>query len=394
MSTTPAENLPVEKAAGHLAPAGLGPVRISRATAWTMAIVFLVIIASPGIYQFWYDTHFFGRSRLADLLIEAPTKDSLDLFQTQLTNESRLNRFVRHDFWKYNPWEKPEIGGVITARDGFLFYNPDRALYTGPSLTAPPPATTADVLPAMIDYDRQLRRRGIHLVVMLIPTKMSIYPEKIAPDYPRDAGPAVPPGYEEFLGRARGAGIDMLDLTDAFWRAKDQSPDPVFWPTDTHWSQRGRAMSADIVAGHIKPMVADSPVIHFDEVAVQSVEPGNLGKLLAGGGLDVAFPPIRATYTSLRSNGKPFVADDQSPVLILGDSFTNIGEPEGYGFDDELMLRLKVGVQAVTESGSSYNEARRKLLKLPNVLAKKKVVVWEIPGVYLYSAWEKIGLPG
>jgi hypothetical protein len=58
------------------------------------------------------------------------------------------------------------------------------------------------------------------------------------------------------------------------------------------------------------------------------------------------------------------------------------------------MLRLKVGVQAVTESGSSYNEARRKLLKLPNVLAKKKVVVWEIPGVYLYSAWEKIGLPG
>ncbi len=126
-----------------------------------------------------------------------------------------------------------------------------------------PGALPTNALGAIVDFERQLRAAGIHLVFVPIPVKPFIYPEQVWPDYPAAAGPAWNRDRDAFKAKLAEAGVDVLDVTDDLWNAKAQSSESLFLKLDTHWTPRGLAVVADRLAAHLRPHVSVPGRPHF-----------------------------------------------------------------------------------------------------------------------------------
>ena len=90
-----------------------------------------------------------------------------------------------------------------------------------------------------------------------------------------------------------------------------------------------------------------------------------------------------------------------SPVLLLGDSFTNIYRRkemewgDGAGLGEQLMLRLKIGVQVIAINGGGATAVRESLAQKPALLGHKQVVVWACSARDLYDeaiAWDRVAV--
>src|SRR5262249_17873531 len=135
----------------------------------------------------------------------------------------------------------------------------------------------SDALDAIVDFDAQLRGRGIHLVFVPLPVKPFIYPEEVWPGYPAAAGPAWNRDREAFKSRLTAAGVDVVDVTDDLWQAKAQPGGELFLRLDTHWTPRGLAVVADRLAAHVKPLV---PVPSRASFTTRTRSVTNFGDLL------------------------------------------------------------------------------------------------------------------
>jgi hypothetical protein len=110
-----------------------------------------------------------------------------------------------------------------------------------------PKTEWADPLPAIVDFNDQLKRRGIQLLLVPIPSKAEIYPEKISPGVDISGGDPAP-SLQLFYDELRAKGVDVLVLAPRFleYRAKEQ--DALFCKSDTHWTGLGCVLAAQAIA--------------------------------------------------------------------------------------------------------------------------------------------------
>jgi alginate O-acetyltransferase complex protein AlgJ len=249
------------------------------------------------------------------------------------------------------------------------------------------------VLAAIADYNAQLRERGIHLVLVLVPMKSTIYPEKVAMDYRAADGPAYGPGYIDWLKSVRLAGIDVLDLTATMWDAKGPASDPLYSPADIHWSPRGTELAADTVATYLRPLTRTLPRADFSVRPLAIDREGDLADWLSFGWGTNKFPRIQYTAPQLIKDGRPYIPGNEAPVLLLGDSFSASGPDQGYGFSAELMRRLDVAIQTFASRGDPMVRPRQEVLDDPGCLDKKRLVIWEVSQAGLWRPWNKMPLP-
>ncbi len=279
------------------------------------------------------------------------------------------------------------------ARDGWLFSDEELLPYNTFSLNDPAPSPASTIIPAILSLKQQLDARNIRLVLLPIPDKLEIYPDKLATDYRLSLGPAVPPGFSDWLNRARSAGIDVIDLAPALWQARLSASQPIYLPTDTHWSLPGRLLVADIVSDHIRPLTADMPKVEFLRSQYTLDFAGDLAQNLSMGWGNTKYP--RNHFQSpqvLQKDGKPLIAGNDAPILLMGDSFSLYFSEQGCGFVDDLMSRLGVEVQVIGVYAGPIDAPRQMLARNPDILTAKKVVIWEFAQRYMWRAWGKIDL--
>jgi hypothetical protein len=241
----------------------------------------------------------------------------------------------------------------------------------------------ANPVPAILDFQQQLKARGIDLVVVPVPPKAAIYPEKIAPGFDvrsNDSAPMLHRFYDEL----RAAGIDVLDLSAVLIQNRDNARGAVFCKTDSHWSGVGCALAAHAIAERIRqklpaPTVRKEYVSDWKEVQIT----GDLHSLLPP---DVHKPgpeKIAVQSVSEKGTGAAVEPDANSPLLLLGDSHTLVYHDflaERAGLVDQLALELGFAPDLIGTRGSGATPVRLNLyrhsVKDPGYLAKKKVVVW------------------
>ncbi|HEY2139514.1 MAG TPA: hypothetical protein VGH00_05500, partial [Chthoniobacterales bacterium] len=133
--------------------------------------------------------------------------------------------------------EKKNAAAAAGA-DGWLFFGGELRLLSlgrfwgedAPKVSRAHKPELADPIPAILDFQQQLKARGIELVLVPVPPKAAIYPEKIVPGVEvRTTDPA--PTLHRFYDELRGRGIDVLDLTALFVQERDNSRGPVFCKT-------------------------------------------------------------------------------------------------------------------------------------------------------------------
>ena len=197
----------------------------------------------------------------------------------------------------------------------------------------------------------------------------------------------------EFYEKLRGSGVQVLDLGEN-WMALKAEGTQVFLKQDTHWTPVAMQASAAQVVDFLKgrPWFDDLQAggsFALGESRDIASEGDLVEKLdLPNGSGAFADEVARGVTTVVDGGGNPVaIYDTSSPVVLLGDSFTNIYSDGNMnwgadsGFAQHLARELGMTIDTIAQNGQASTGVRRTLASRPGAAAamkKKKVVVWAI----------------
>ena len=218
---------------------------------WAMILMFLGIIASVPVVQALLEVRDDQGIRAFDVCGQAPTAANLRNYERSLETVNWAGRLSRPwmQFAQF-VWLKDGGEKAVLGLQGMVFLQAG-AQYT-PSRPEPARQTngTNDPVAAIVDFRDQLAAQGIRLLVMPVPNKDSIYPDRLT-WRAQSARGVLAPRTQEVLDRLRAAKVEMVDLFKEFREARQQSGSasdvPLYLAQDTHWSPSGVELAAKTV---------------------------------------------------------------------------------------------------------------------------------------------------
>jgi len=300
-------------------------------------------------------------------------------------------------------WLKDGGEKALVGRDGWLFYGPGVQYSTERPTTHSGNSTAADAAAAIIDLHDQLAARGIQLLVVPVPDKESVYPEKLTR---RAVGRLTPsPETQQLLRALRAAKVETVDLFELFTACKaDMRVDsaPFYLATDSHWSPAGVELAAGVVAQRLRELGWVKPGrVPFELKPAPTRRVGDLLRMLQVPALEreefAETASCRQVLT--KDTGNLYRDDGDSEILVLGDSFLRIyqtDEPEGAGFIAHLARQLSQPVASIVNDGGASTLVRQELNRRAALLTNKKVVIWEFVERDIRlgtEGWQHVPLP-
>ncbi len=346
---------------------------------------------------------------------------AIDRFESQLEEESLL----RGAILPWGQWLLTRVGGVgneqaYLGRDGWLFYRPDVDHVTGPGFLEPrvladralggvawEERPQPDPLPALVGFARELEARGIELLVVPAPGKASIHPEKLSRRVGVGAAPARNISRNELGARLETAGIGVFDVGPLLVQVSKEAGH-AFLAADTHWTPAAMERVAEALAERLETLFAsgEHPVPRWvrREAAVEGR--GDIAAMLRLPRGRELYPTQQVlVHPVLDAAGRLWRPERGAPVLLLGDSFTNVfsdpalGWGSGAGLAEQLAWFLGRPVDRIAQNaGGAYTarqELARELAADPARLDGVEVIVYQFAERELsFGDWKLIELPG
>jgi alginate O-acetyltransferase complex protein AlgJ len=284
----------------------------------------------------------------------------------------------------------------VAGLDGWLFFSPELrhvsvGRFWGPEATVVSRsrrAEDADPLPAIQDFKRQLDDLGVELLLVPVPPKAVVYPEKISHAITTPIPiPRFDLAHERFYERLRADGIDVLDLTDLFIAERFHPDGPIYCRTDTHWSGTGCTIAAAAIAGTIrgKGWYHDLDTQPYAAAWYSTTITGDLTHEDGVPGLQEELR-LRGVVSGTGRDRSPLSPDPTSPIVLLGDSHNLVFHAgsdmhaTGAGLPDQLAFELGLPIDLVAVRGSGATAARVNLLRRaqadPEYWSRKQLVIW------------------
>ncbi len=426
----------------------VGVTRISRATAWFIALAFVLLIGLIPLVQKVDDLRAFVEGdrltwvpRVFDLLSAVPEVRNefqqaegpwfarvlvanrallraMDRFEDDLEDASALGQRVR-------PWMQQALARLgagneqaLVGRDGWLFFRPGLEYLTGPGFLEPRqiarravaaeswlPAPQPDPRVALIDFHRQLESRDIQLVVLPTPVKATIHPEQFS----AGLDPMVSldnPSFERFIDDLEAAGVLVFDPIPLLMQAKAEAGAAQYLATDTHWRPESMERVSAALAAFLREHGLE-PQTHpagYEIVEQQVVNFGDITRMLDLPAGQRIFPEESVVVRQVRDRrGDLWRADSDADVLLLGDSFSNIfsleamGWGEAAGFAEHLSLALQRPVDRIARNDQAAFATRealaRELARGRDRLDGKRIVIYQFASRELaVGDWKRIEL--
>jgi hypothetical protein len=345
----------------------------------------MAVLFTPAILQTVTEWRRQGRIQVLELFRHPPTAANLRELETDLERSSLVAQWLRPPL-QYAQFRYLADAGdkAIIGREGWLFY---RAAAEGTGVTAlhQPSGPTMDPLPAILSFRDRLAQRGIRLLVVPVPDKESIYPEKLT-SRAAEGQVVVCGSTRTLLNRLAESGVEYVDLFAAFREAKAGRTAPAgteyYLAHDTHWSPTGMRLAAEAVAQRLLELEwVERGTVPFDQQPVAVERVGDLLQMLRLPQLlEVHRPQLVEAWQIFDPEGTLYRDDPASEVLVLGDSFLRIyqqDEPGSAGFIAHLARLLQQPLASVINDGGGATLVRQELARRPDLLKGKSVVVWQ-----------------
>ncbi len=354
----------------------IGQTTISKAQKWFFILFFLLFISIYPICQMFYIQPF------GEWKQEPTLQKSIKAYETSIEETSLLRK------WLLTPAQQllTEYFGVgnekvIIGKDGWLFFSGDYEYLINTGFMLPEKqykrslsGVQPDPLKAILAFNAQLKERDIELILLPIPVKPMVYPDKLG----GVDGVVQNPSWESFKNELEANDITVIDLLPKFAEMRENGIEP-YLKTDTHWSSEGMAEAATIVAKAIDESALNY-TIPADSPTHTSI--GDIALMLKLENIEDIFP--QETVKLLSEN---YLSDRSSDVLLLGDSFTNIYSVKAMnwgtqsGFAEHLAARLERPIDVIARNDAGAFATRQllsqELRRGRDRLADKSVVVWE-----------------
>lgn len=246
-----------------------------------------------------------------------------------------------------------------------------------------------DPLPVITKYAEELKALGVELLLVPVPPKAAIYPEKLSDKLDAKSAPSM----AAYFAKLKGAGVEVLDLETVFKEERTKNPDKqLYCATDSHWSPYAAQLVAKLIADKYKanPAIAENAMrdlialpeetLEFHGDLITDAQKGEVAKeKLPMQRAGLAVPPDGKNVTTVES-------DPKSPVLVFGDSHLQVFRKGGSmlamqgGFIDHLQTLLPLAVEEITMQAGGADgprvEIARATAKNPDFWATKKVAIW------------------
>ncbi|KAB8151117.1 hypothetical protein EZY14_019965 [Kordia sp. TARA_039_SRF] len=275
---------------------------------------------------------------------------------------------------------------TVVGQEGWLFLTSELSHISKGKFYGDAAAKTAvctnpdrkDPIPAIVDFNNQLKKQDIQLYLMPVPPKAMINANKVDASVQNNQKLAI--HYKNLYKELRSQGVEVIDLFPAFHKetAKGTS---VYCKQDSHWNPKGIEVASTNVSNAIKKQnwyqnytgknltEKPTPQTIYIEGDLKTTANTSLGK-------------EKITLNTFQKASK---IDENSPVLIMGDSHTLIFHAGGdmlaqnAGFTDALAAQLGLNVDLIGVRGSGTTSVRIDLYrkaKNKEWLGKKKVIIW------------------
>ena len=291
---------------------------------------------------------------------------------------------------------------------GWFFYRPDVDYLVKPSVfdsrsrdVDPNDVPITDnIIGNIVSFKNRLTGNGIDLLLVIMPTKPSIYPELVNKRMkPESAGTFS--HSLAIMEQLNKAGIETINLFGAFAAERNRDAaegDSLYLRTDTHFKRRAVLLTAHVIANRVKQYpwyINGTTEYSIDSVVI--FRSGDIGEMTNLGSFhlgkyEFSFPPESTlcyqVYRIARDEkgtvtDRTLYKDDyaRSQILVLGDSFSRIYQtdlPKAAGWIAHLARDLSQPVASVVSDGGASTLVRQVLARKPQLLKNKKLVIWEI----------------
>lgn len=383
-------------------------VRVGHGLSWVLTFLFLLFCALP---PFWRNVSEFskganGWTPVIEIFRFSPQQGTLG-------EHLRVAEKGIEDA-DYTVAPRRWMQGVLTStlregnrkaaigKDGWLYFGPAISALTGYGpLKAEPDTVAKDPnrepwsgpTDAIVRFNQQLESCGVELILMPIPVKPMIYPEHLTGK--ESAGPIAHRDAESFYAKLREAGVEILDVSGDWFAGKKEGTD-IFLKQDTHWTPQTMEATAKRLASYLKerPWFAQVTVDLDRYAPGEPLEITGQGDLLeklelfesnrAFGKETAKIKPI----TDTQNGNSMTIYDEESPIVLLGDSFTNIFHQKDMhwgvdaGFAEHLSNELGTSLDTIAQNGQASTGVRRTLAVRADaekmMREKKKAVIWAI----------------
>ena len=350
-------------------------------------------------------------------------KQHMDDFERQLEDASAIHEraypFVQWLLLAHggagNETVYPGAGGWLYLRAGFDYLTGPPFLDPGvlrrrqrdaPAWLGPP---EPDPRPAILEFHRQLAERGIHLLILPVPTKPMVHPEPLGGRLPDTVDRGLQnPSFGAFRDQLEAAGVTVFDAAGAMIRARREAGAEQFLRADSHWSPEGLDAVARGLAERVRGLGLDftGPAAIMRRQARQVEGTGDLERALLLPSWQRLFAPQTVeTQWVYAAPGQLWRPDPEAEILLLGDSFTNVysqtdvGWGRGAGLAEQLSYYLDRPVDRLAINAGGASGSRRRLAEQlvagRDRLADKKLVVFQFAIRDLAAGdWRVIELSG
>lgn len=226
------------------------------------------------------------------------------------------------------------------------------------------------------ETNRRLARRGIRLVVAMVPDKSRVHASHL-PQHQESREHRA--RYGAALDALRARGVTVADLLTPL--AAAARGEEVYYRTDTHWNQRGAQIAAQAIADAVRGQRIALPAARFRESVGAEVErPGDLIRLM---GLEHAPRGLRptadrerpVTIEEIAEGGGSLFGDFAIPVTLVGTSYSMRANFHGF-LQEALGARVLNAARDAAGFGQSAGEYfRNEAFRT----AAPQVIVWEVP---------------
>ena len=320
------------------------------------------------------------------------------------TDKERSRRTAAETAFYAECGKLAEPGSDIAGKDGWYFSD-DELMRLSRS------TSTTSAVSAIADYAQQLRSQNIDLILVPVPPKALVYPDKIARGVKvpmKSKRPArLDSVFKEAMDALEAKRVKVVDLLPEFIAHREDKGGPVFPRTSATWSPYGVQLASKSIAGAVKESRAGGR----GSVTGLSAEPVTLTFTgnLTGGSSKVRAEALPAVRVGRISEGKvrslAFGSSGSSLMLMGGGdvlAWREANNPQGSSgafcsLAEQIAVELQMIPDVLANSSDGRNSPRLRILRERtnghSTLGGTRAVVWIVPMLDLaVSNWQRVPL--